>query len=218
MKSEALYRQAIEVSGAVPYLQSYMSGITGIHYDFIGEGIRQITGYGPEEFNSSLWDSLIEESVLLDELTAYSWEEAIWRVRSGADPIWKCEHRIRARDGNIHWVFEAAVELRDQNGISHGSIGLFQDITARKHSEEEIRKLNIELEQRVRERTAQLETTNKELEAFSYSVSHDLRAPLRGIDGWSQALLEDYQDKLDEQGRQYMNRVRSGDATHGTFN
>jgi light-regulated signal transduction histidine kinase (bacteriophytochrome) len=54
-----------------------------------------------------------------------------------------------------------------------------------------------------------LETTNKELEAFSYSVSHDLRAPLRGIDGWSQALLEDYSDKLDEQAREYIDRVRS---------
>ena len=130
-------------------------------------------------------------------------------MRSGVDPVWKCEHRIRARDGSIHWVFEAAVELRNENGISHGSIGLFQDITERKLAEEEIYKLNAELEQRVRERTIQLETTNKELEAFSYSVSHDLRAPLRGIDGWSQALLEDYSDKLDEQARKYIDRVRS---------
>ena len=135
--------------------------------------------------------------------------EAIERVRSGVSPVWKCNHRIRARDGKIRWVFEAAVELRDENGISHGSIGMFQDITERKQAEDEIRKLNAELEQRVRERTKQLETTNKELEAFSYSVSHDLRAPLRGIDGWSQALLEDYHDQLDEQGRQYIERVRS---------
>jgi PAS domain S-box-containing protein len=84
-----------------------------------------------------------------------------------------------------------------------------QELAARKQAEEEIRKLNAELEQRVRERTAQLETTNKELEAFSYSVSHDLRAPLHGIDGWSQALLEDYGDKFDEQGRKYIERVRS---------
>jgi signal transduction histidine kinase len=66
-----------------------------------------------------------------------------------------------------------------------------------------------ELEQRVRDRTAQLEAANKELEAFSYSVSHDLRAPLRSIDGFSQALLEDYFDKMDEQGKDYLHRVRA---------
>jgi len=71
------------------------------------------------------------------------------------------------------------------------------------------RLLNDELEQRVKDRTVQLEASNRELEAFCYSVSHDLRAPLRGIDGWSLALLEDYREKLDEKGCQYLNRVRA---------
>ena len=81
------------------------------------------------------------------------------------------------------------------------------DITDRKRAEERILQLNAQLEQRVRERTAQLEASNKELEAFSYAVSHDLRAPLRGIDGFSQALLEDYADTLDVEGKDYLQRV-----------
>jgi signal transduction histidine kinase len=83
-----------------------------------------------------------------------------------------------------------------------------RDMTALFLARDEIRLLNADLEQRVIQRTAQLEATNKELEAFSYSVSHDLRAPLRGIDGWSMALLEDYSGLLDEQGKTYLNRVR----------
>ncbi len=85
----------------------------------------------------------------------------------------------------------------------------FTDVTERKRAEEEIRQLNVELEERVRSRTRALEAANRELEAFAHSVSHDLRAPLRGIDGWSLALLEDFGEHLDAQGHKYLDRVRS---------
>ncbi|MCE8429083.1 MAG: PAS domain S-box protein [Candidatus Methanoperedens sp.] len=116
---------------------------------------------------------------------------------------------IRNISGNIIDVLYNATVYRDENGQILGVFAAARDISQIKQAEEEIRKLNAQLERRITERTRQLEAANKELEAFSYSVSHDLRAPLRSIDGFSQALLEDYGGVLDAQAKDYLTRVRS---------
>src|ERR1019366_1875217 len=121
--------------------------------------------------------------------------EAEWRV------IWP--------DGTVRCLFGRAWVFKDAAGKPLRLIGANIDVTGRKLAELEVSRLNAELEQGVRQRALELDASNRELEAFAYSVSHDLRAPLRGIDGWSLALLEDYSGSLDDNGRQYLNRVRA---------
>jgi PAS domain S-box-containing protein len=89
------------------------------------------------------------------------------------------------------------------------------DITERKHTEDQIKVLNAELEARVARRTAELEAANKELEAFSYSVSHDLRAPLRAVNGFAGIVLEEFSGQLPAEGRHYLERVRQGGLRMG---
>jgi PAS domain S-box-containing protein len=141
--------------------------------------------------------------------------ERIHQLRDLDQVVPMIEQKIIRLDGTPVDVEVTAAPFQDQ-GVNAIHVVL-RDITERKHAEDEIRRLNAELEQRVADRTAQLEAANQELEAFSYSVSHDLRAPLRGIDGWAQALLADFGDKLGEPGRQLLHRQRAASQRMGTL-
>jgi PAS domain S-box-containing protein len=99
--------------------------------------------------------------------------------------------------------------LIDADHNPYAICGISTDITERKRAEQQVRKLNEELEERVRQRTAELEASTRELDAFAYSVSHDLRAPLRSLAGFSNLLLEDYADSLDDTGRSYLARIET---------
>jgi PAS domain S-box-containing protein len=113
---------------------------------------------------------------------------------------------IRHRDGRLTDVLYNASVYKDEHGKVLGVFAAARDVTAQKQAEQEIR-----------QRTAELQIANRELEAFSYSVSHDLRAPLRAIDGFSQVVIEDYADRLDGQGRDYLNRVRAATQRMGNL-
>jgi light-regulated signal transduction histidine kinase (bacteriophytochrome) len=113
--------------------------------------------------------------------------------------------------GNIT-ISATGTPLKGEEQVQRGGVAVFRDITQRKRAEEEIQQLNEDLELRVQQRTAALEASNKEMEAFTYSVAHDLRAPLRQIDGFSKILMEDLADHLDPSAKRYLDLVREGTA------
>jgi PAS domain S-box-containing protein len=122
--------------------------------------------------------------------------------------------RVR-KDGQRIIISATISAIKDHTGKITGASKIARDITESKQAEEEIRRLNAELEQRVATRTAELEAANKELEAFSYSVSHDLRAPLRAVNGFARMVLEDFSPQLPEEGRRYLERICNGGKRMG---
>jgi PAS domain S-box-containing protein len=121
-----------------------------------------------------------------------------------SSPAEAAVYRMRHRDGHFVWMETTSRTLRDETG-SPEIVATTRDISRRKQAEEAVYQLNQELEDRAR----RLAAANRELEAFSYSVSHDLRAPLRALSGFSQALEEDYAERLDDEGRDYLHRIRA---------
>jgi PAS domain S-box-containing protein len=143
------------------------------------------------------------------------------KARAGYEQVFReglindYELEIRHRDGYVTPVLYNAAVYRDEAGEVIGVFAAARHISERKRAEEEIRKLNQEIDERVRRHTAELEATNKNLEAFTYSVSHDLRSPLRHIDGFSKLLLEEYSVDLPEDARRYLSRIREGTRRMG---
>jgi PAS domain S-box-containing protein len=120
------------------------------------------------------------------------------------------EWQFRRKDGSVFSAEVIATQMPDGNLMA-----MIRDITERKQAEEKVHRLNSELEQRVIQRTAQLEAANKELESFSYSVSHDLRAPLRAVNGFAGIVMNEFSAQLPAEARKYLERIRIGGQRMG---
>jgi PAS domain S-box-containing protein len=196
-ESELHYRQLFERSESALGLYEILCDAQGNPRDFrflnVNPAFERITGLTR---NQIVGHSALEITPGLEEY----WIKLFGRVAATGEPA-NFEHYTGPLDR--YYAGTAYSPHPNQVAVT------FMDVTERRRAEEAVHRLNVELEERVRSRTAALEAANRELEAFAHSVSHDLRAPLRGIDGWSQALLEDYRERLDAQGHKYLDRVRS---------
>lgn len=194
-------------------LESANQGLYDLDMD-TGEAVvspeyASMLGYRPEKFreNHAAWRERLHPDDQAKVTKAY--DDYI----AGRIPEYRVEFRQLTKSGDWKWILSLGkIQERDADGRPLRLLGTHTDITALKHAEQEIRNLNRELEERVRMRTRELEAANRELETFTYSVSHDLKAPLRGIDGYSRLLIEDHLEQLDEEGRLFLGNVRHGVA------
>lgn len=160
----------------------------------VGKPLHQLIHHSRLDGTPLPLDACASHHLLQAKEGVHSDEEHYWRADGSSFPV-------------ETWTYPLL-----HRGELAGIVVTFIDITERRHWMRRLRQANEELEERVKQRTVELEASNKELEAFAYSVSHDLRAPLRAIDGFSRALDEDYQSVLDEVARSYLQRIRAGCA------
>jgi len=139
------------------------------------------------------------------------------RLLAGEIEAYSIEKRLLRTDGAVVWAEVNRAAVRDQTGAPLLLVGVARDLTAQRRAEAEVASLTSELEARVEQRTAELERANRNLEAFTYSVSHDLRAPLRALSGFAEALVEDYGDRLDVGGRDYIRRIDAASQRMATL-
>lgn len=140
----------------------------------------------------------------------------LWTTISNGH-VWKGEIKNRAKDGSIYWVDTTIVPFLKPDGKPYQYVAIRGDVTKRKQIETQLHELNQTLERRVEERTEQLKLANQELESFSYSVSHDLRAPLRHIDGYAGLLSRTDGERLSEKGRKHLSNIADSAKQMGTL-
>ncbi|HEX5394123.1 MAG TPA: MASE3 domain-containing protein [Rhodocyclaceae bacterium] len=168
----------------------------------VNRAFCEMLGYSAAELKNLRWQDITHPDDVIPT------QQALDQLISGEKESTRFVKRYLRKNGSVVWVDLSTSLRRDEAGTPLYFLTNVSDISDRKRAEEEIRALNAELEQRVADRTAKLEAANKELEAFSYSVSHDLRAPLRAIDGFSRKVVDGYGDKLDDEGRRQLQVVR----------
>ena len=170
---------------------------------------EELFGYGPGEMTG-------KPVAIINAATKKSPEETANEIMSDLrkNGFWTGEVLNIKKNGTVFWS-HANVAIFDHSNFGKVLVSVQQDITDRKNAELQIKRLNEELEERVIQRTELLEAANKELEAFSYSVSHDLRAPLRSVHGFTKILLEDYEANLDEEGKRICGIISSSATQMG---